>query len=92
MGSPRRLTSPGDVDRDGRPDLIARNSATGGVHLYKGTSTGKFAVRDAAGALYRIPGNGKGSFRAAGAGADRDGPAGLQGTVLTGDGRVGGPA
>ncbi|MFI9610889.1 FG-GAP-like repeat-containing protein [Streptomyces sp. NPDC052023] len=39
------LTSPGDVTKDGRPDLIARTTATGGVYLYKGTSTGKFAPR-----------------------------------------------
>ncbi|MFJ4469692.1 FG-GAP repeat domain-containing protein [Streptomyces sp. NPDC089424] len=39
------LTSPGDVNKDGRPDLIARNTATGGVYLYKGTSTGTFAPR-----------------------------------------------
>ncbi|WP_217553227.1 FG-GAP-like repeat-containing protein [Streptomyces sp. GbtcB6] len=39
------LTSPGDVSGDGRPDLIARNSSTGAVYLYKGTSTGKLAAR-----------------------------------------------
>nr|WP_240982602.1 VCBS repeat-containing protein [Streptomyces sp. S3(2020)] len=39
------LTSPGDVSGDGRPDLIARNSSTGTVYLYKGTSTGKLSSR-----------------------------------------------
>lgn len=39
------LTSPGDVTKDGRPDLIARNSATGTVYLYKGTSEGKLSAR-----------------------------------------------
>ncbi|MEV7345485.1 VCBS repeat-containing protein [Streptomyces sp. NPDC093544] len=39
------LTSPGDVTKDGRPDLIARNTATGAVYLYKGTSTGKLSAR-----------------------------------------------
>ncbi|MGW4727801.1 FG-GAP-like repeat-containing protein [Streptomyces shenzhenensis] len=39
------LTSPGDVSGDGRPDLIARNSSTGTVYLYKGTSGGKLASR-----------------------------------------------
>ncbi|GAB2446653.1 FG-GAP-like repeat-containing protein [Streptomyces incanus] len=39
------LTSPGDVTKDGRPDLIARNSSTGAVYLYKGTSTGKLSSR-----------------------------------------------
>ncbi|NUR38837.1 MAG: VCBS repeat-containing protein, partial [Streptomyces sp.] len=39
------LTSPGDMSGDGRPDLIARNSTTGAVYLYKGTSTGKLSAR-----------------------------------------------
>jgi hypothetical protein len=39
------LTSPGDVSGDGRPDLLARNSSTGAVYLYKGTSDGKLASR-----------------------------------------------
>ncbi|WP_367322144.1 FG-GAP repeat domain-containing protein [Streptomyces sp. HUAS ZL42] len=39
------LTSPGDVTKDGRPDLIARNPSTGAVYLYKGTSTGTLAAR-----------------------------------------------
>ncbi|GAB7110138.1 hypothetical protein JCM4814A_84530 [Streptomyces phaeofaciens JCM 4814] len=39
------LTAPGDVTRDGRPDLIARNASTGAVYLYKGTGTGKLSSR-----------------------------------------------
>jgi hypothetical protein len=39
------LTSPGDVTKDGRPDLIARNASTGTVYLYAGTSTGKLSAR-----------------------------------------------
>ncbi|WP_405518214.1 FG-GAP repeat domain-containing protein [Streptomyces canus] len=39
------LTSPGDVTKDGRPDLIARNASTGAVYLYKGTSSGKLSAR-----------------------------------------------
>ncbi|MEU3620523.1 FG-GAP-like repeat-containing protein [Streptomyces sp. NPDC006872] len=39
------LTSPGDVTKDGRPDLIARNATTGTVYLYKGTSAGKLSAR-----------------------------------------------
>ncbi|MCH5672510.1 FG-GAP repeat domain-containing protein [Streptomyces gilvus] len=39
------LTSPGDVSGDGRADLVARNSATGTVYLYKATSTGKLSAR-----------------------------------------------
>ena len=39
------LTSPGDISGDGRADLVARNSSTGTVYLYKGTSTGKLSAR-----------------------------------------------
>ncbi|WP_393080297.1 FG-GAP-like repeat-containing protein [Streptomyces sp. LN704] len=39
------LTSPGDVSGDGRPDLIARQSSTGDVYLYKATSTGTFSAK-----------------------------------------------
>ncbi|MFE7172296.1 FG-GAP-like repeat-containing protein [Streptomyces sp. NPDC057616] len=39
------LTSPGDVSGDGRADLVARQSSTGDVYLYKATSTGKLATR-----------------------------------------------
>ncbi|MFE2094904.1 FG-GAP repeat domain-containing protein [Streptomyces sp. NPDC059460] len=39
------LTSPGDITKDGRSDLIARNASTGAVYLYKGASGGKLAAR-----------------------------------------------
>ncbi|WP_406124732.1 FG-GAP repeat domain-containing protein [Streptomyces sp. NBC_00989] len=39
------LTAPGDISGDGRPDLIARNTSTGDVYLYKGTSAGKLSAR-----------------------------------------------
>ncbi|MFF0203455.1 FG-GAP repeat domain-containing protein [Streptomyces sp. NPDC005017] len=39
------LTSPGDVNGDRRPDLIARQASTGDVYLYRGTSTGRLAAR-----------------------------------------------
>ncbi|MFE3139075.1 FG-GAP-like repeat-containing protein [Streptomyces scopuliridis] len=39
------LTSPGDISGDGRADLIARQSSTGDVYLYKATSTGKLSAR-----------------------------------------------
>ncbi|MFF3938529.1 FG-GAP-like repeat-containing protein [Streptomyces phaeofaciens] len=39
------LTHPGDVTKDGRPDLIARNASTGAVYLYKGTSTAGLSAR-----------------------------------------------
>ncbi|MFD5540414.1 FG-GAP repeat domain-containing protein, partial [Streptomyces sp. NPDC127079] len=39
------LTSPGDVTGDGRPDLLARNAATGAVYLYRTTGTGRLSAR-----------------------------------------------
>ncbi|MER8015769.1 VCBS repeat-containing protein [Streptomyces griseoluteus] len=39
------LTSPGDLTKDGRPDLIARNASTGAVYLYKGTAGGALTAR-----------------------------------------------
>ncbi|MGW0508973.1 FG-GAP-like repeat-containing protein [Streptomyces olivaceoviridis] len=39
------LTSPGDVNGDGRPDLIGRQSSTGDVYLFKGTANGRLAAR-----------------------------------------------
>ncbi|MEU6261304.1 FG-GAP-like repeat-containing protein [Streptomyces sp. NPDC047043] len=39
------LTSPGDISGDGRADLIARQSSTGDVYLFKATSTGKLSAR-----------------------------------------------
>ncbi|MEU3337154.1 FG-GAP repeat domain-containing protein [Streptomyces sp. NPDC002144] len=39
------LTSPGDITGDGRADLVARNSSTGALYLYKATSTGKLSAR-----------------------------------------------
>ncbi|MGW7427274.1 FG-GAP repeat domain-containing protein [Streptomyces sp. NPDC054813] len=39
------LTAPGDLTKDGRPDLITRNAKTGAVYVYKGTSTGKLSAR-----------------------------------------------
>ncbi|MFJ8110011.1 FG-GAP repeat domain-containing protein [Streptomyces sp. NPDC096132] len=39
------LTAPGDVTKDGLPDLLARNARTGAVYLYKGTSSGRLSAR-----------------------------------------------
>lgn len=39
------LTSPGDLTKDGRPDLLARNASTGAVYLYRTTGTGKLSAR-----------------------------------------------
>ncbi|MEU1407301.1 FG-GAP-like repeat-containing protein [Streptomyces sp. NPDC005728] len=39
------LTSPGDVTGDGRADLVARDTRSGAVYLYKATSSGKLSAR-----------------------------------------------
>ncbi|WP_369030158.1 FG-GAP-like repeat-containing protein [Streptomyces adonidis] len=46
------LTSPGDVDGDRRPDLVARQASTGDVFLFKGTATGKLSARVKVGARW----------------------------------------
>ncbi|NEC84770.1 FG-GAP-like repeat-containing protein [Streptomyces sp. SID12501] len=46
------LTSPGDVDGDRRPDLVARQTSTGDVFLFKGTSTGKLSARTKVGSRW----------------------------------------
>ncbi|MFI7341885.1 FG-GAP-like repeat-containing protein [Streptomyces sp. NPDC050085] len=39
------LTSPGDLNGDGRADLVARQTTTGDMYFYAGTSAGKLAAR-----------------------------------------------
>ncbi|MCB5165026.1 VCBS repeat-containing protein [Streptomyces bambusae] len=39
------LTSPGDVTKDGRPDLVARDPKSGALYLYTTTKTGALAPR-----------------------------------------------
>lgn len=46
------LTSPGDVDGDRRPDLVARQASTGDVYLFKGTGAGKLSARTRIGARW----------------------------------------
>ncbi|WP_371661098.1 FG-GAP-like repeat-containing protein [Streptomyces sp. NBC_00280] len=46
------LTSPGDVDGDRRPDLVARQASTGDAFLFKGTSTGKLSARTKVGSRW----------------------------------------
>ncbi|OKJ74228.1 hypothetical protein AMK30_17240 [Streptomyces sp. CB02460] len=36
------LTSPGDLNGDGRADLVARQTSTGDIYFYAGTAAGKF--------------------------------------------------
>ncbi|WNI23452.1 VCBS repeat-containing protein [Streptomyces sp. ITFR-16] len=39
------LTSPGDLNGDGRSDLVARQTSTGDMYFYAGAPGGKFAVK-----------------------------------------------
>ncbi|WP_406452699.1 VCBS repeat-containing protein [Streptomyces sp. NBC_00876] len=39
------LTSPGDLNGDGRPDLVARHTFTGDMYFYAGVTGGKFAPK-----------------------------------------------
>ncbi|NML50159.1 ATP/GTP-binding protein [Streptomyces sp. R302] len=39
------LTGPGDMNSDGRVDLVAREASTGKLWLYPGTSTGRLGAR-----------------------------------------------
>jgi hypothetical protein len=39
------MTSPGDIDGDRRPDLVARQASTGDMYLYRGTADGKLTPR-----------------------------------------------
>ncbi|MBY8879810.1 FG-GAP repeat domain-containing protein [Actinacidiphila acidipaludis] len=47
------LTSPGDMNGDGHPDLVARDTS-GNLYLYKGTASGVFAPRVNIGHGYQI--------------------------------------
>lgn len=47
------LTSPGDANGDGRPDLMARDTS-GNLYLYKGTASGVFAPRAGIGHGFQI--------------------------------------
>ncbi|MCB5166555.1 FG-GAP-like repeat-containing protein [Streptomyces bambusae] len=47
------LTAPGDVTGDGRPDLIAREPATGALYLYPATFTGILGARVGLGTAFK---------------------------------------
>jgi VCBS repeat protein len=44
------LTAPGDANGDGRPDLLARDTTTGKLYLYRGQANGSFSNRTEYGA------------------------------------------
>ncbi|MFB8206398.1 FG-GAP repeat domain-containing protein [Streptomyces sp. NPDC056010] len=48
------ITSPGDVDGDGISDLVARQTTTGDMYFYAGTSTHKLTTRVRIGTDWRL--------------------------------------
>ncbi|MGW1764251.1 hypothetical protein ACWCQL_09235 [Streptomyces sp. NPDC002073] len=47
------MTSPGDVNKDGRPDLVARDPKTGVLYLYTTTASGILAPRVSLGSGFK---------------------------------------
>lgn len=50
--SPMTLTAPGDVTKDGIPDLLARDTRDGVLYLYRGRADGTFGSRSEYGRNY----------------------------------------
>lgn len=79
------LTSPGDADRDGRVDLLARHTGTGDLWLYRGDDDGTFDHRVAYGHGYDVTSR---PLLAGAADADRNGVADLWATTDEGTGTL----
>ncbi|MDV5147574.1 FG-GAP-like repeat-containing protein [Streptomyces sp. SBC-4] len=79
------LTSPGDAERDGRVDLLARNTTSGDLWLYRGYDDGTFDHRVAYGNGYDVTTR---PLLAGGADADRNGVADLWATTDAGTGTL----
>ncbi|MFD8973365.1 FG-GAP-like repeat-containing protein [Streptomyces sp. NPDC059593] len=79
------LTSPGDADRDGRVDLLARHTGNGDLWLYRGYDDGTFDHRVAYGNGYGVTAR---PLLAGGADADRNGVADLWATTDEGTGTL----
>ncbi|WP_329621857.1 FG-GAP-like repeat-containing protein [Streptomyces sp. NBC_01255] len=79
------LTSPGDADRDGRVDLLARSTGNGDLWLYRGYDDGTFGNRVEYGHGYAVTTR---PLLAGGADADRNGVADLWATTSEGTGTL----
>ncbi|MFF8973029.1 FG-GAP-like repeat-containing protein [Streptomyces sp. NPDC014995] len=79
------LTAPGDADGDGRPDLLARDTATGQLWLYRGQSDGGLDARTEYGHGY---GTTNRPLLAGAADADGNGVADLWATTDSGTGTL----
>ncbi|MCX4982666.1 FG-GAP-like repeat-containing protein [Streptomyces sp. NBC_00572] len=79
------LTSPGDADRDGRADLLARDTGNGDLWLYRGSDDGTFGNRVPYGYGYGVTAR---PLLAGGADADRNGVADLWATTNEGTGTL----
>ncbi|WP_328943195.1 FG-GAP-like repeat-containing protein [Streptomyces sp. NBC_00250] len=79
------LASPGDADRDGRADLLARDTGTGDLWLYRGDDDGTFGDRVLYGYGFGV---GARPLLAGGADADRNGVADLWATTNEGTGTL----
>ncbi|MGY3334032.1 endonuclease/exonuclease/phosphatase family metal-dependent hydrolase [Streptomyces filamentosus] len=76
---PMTITAPGDVDKDGRPDLLVRDTDTGDLHLYEGSTL--FATHKRVGWAFTTTGR---PLIAGAADADLDGTADMWATTKTG--------
>lgn len=79
------VTAPGDADRDGRPDLLVRDTGTGDLWLYRGQAAGGFGARTAYGHHY---GTTNRPLLAGAADANADGAADLWATTDEGSGTL----
>lgn len=82
---PLTLTAPGDADRDGRPDLLARDTRDGQLWLYRGQPGSGFSARTEFGHGY---GTANRPLIAGAADADGDGAADMWATTNDGTGTL----
>ncbi|GAA1069917.1 fusidic acid esterase FusH [Kitasatospora nipponensis] len=83
--TPMTITAPGDANRDGRVDLLARDTRNGDLWLYPGKDGGGFGTRTAYGHSYTTTSR---PLLAAAADADGNGVADLWATTNEGSGTL----